>query len=97
MSSSSNETFPTSCDGTRDVGNIEVEEDIAVVEEIFTAINKEVHIGIQQEEIPEDITFPDIKSEPDDVSYVCVCLLFDTFYQCPAMTVVSVLSVFLAN
>jgi hypothetical protein len=75
MSSSSNETFQTSCDGTCDVSNIEVEEDIAVIEEIFTAINKEVQIGIKQEEIPEDITFPDIKSEPDEVSYVCMSVI----------------------
>ena len=54
-------------------------------------------IGIKDEEIPEDITFPDIKSEPGEVSYVCVCLLLDTFFQCPAMSVVLLTSVFLAN
>ena len=54
-------------------------------------------IGIKDEEIPEDITFPDIKSEPDEVSYVCVCLLLDTFFQCPAMSVVFLTSVFLAT
>ena len=31
-------------------------------------------IGIKQEEIAEDIFFPDIKTEPDEVSYVCVCM-----------------------
>jgi hypothetical protein len=43
------------------------------VEVIFTALNKEVDIGIKQE-VPEDITFPDIKSEPDAVSCVCMCM-----------------------
>ena len=70
---SSTETFPTSSDGTYDVGNINVEEDVDVIEEIFTAVNKEADIGIKQEEMPEDITFPDIKQEKDKVSYMCVC------------------------
>jgi hypothetical protein len=68
---------------------MKIEEDIEVIEEIFTAINEEADVGIKQEEIPEDITFPDIKSETDKVSYVCmsVCLLLYTFYHCPEMTV----------
>jgi hypothetical protein len=60
------------------------------------AIKEEADIGIKQEERPEDITFPDIKAEPDEVRYVCICLLFDTFYQCTEMSVV-IMSVFLAN
>jgi hypothetical protein len=74
LPSSSSETLPTSSDDTYDVGNIKVEEGIDVIEEIFTAINKEEDIGIKQEEIPEDINFRDIKSEPDKVSCVCVCV-----------------------
>ena len=63
--------------------NIEVEEDADVIEEIFVSINEEVDRGIKQEAIPGEITFPDIKSEPDEVSYVCICgLLLDTFYHC---------------
>ena len=55
-------------------------------------------ISIKQEEIPEENkNFAGIKSEPDEVSYVCVCLLLDTFYQSLAMSVVFVMSVFLAN
>jgi hypothetical protein len=50
-------------------------EDVDVKEEGFSAIKEEVDIGIKQEEIPEDITSPDIKSKPDEVSYVCICLL----------------------
>ena len=75
---SSSEIFPISSDGTYDVGNIKFEEDVDVIEEIFTAVNKQADIGIKQEEIPEDITFPDIKAEPDDVSYMCLCILLDT-------------------
>jgi hypothetical protein len=74
LPSSSSETFPTPFGGTYDVGNIEVDEDIDVIEENFTAINIEVDIGIKQEEIREDIIFSDIQSEPDEVSYVTICL-----------------------
>jgi len=79
----SSETFPTSSDGTCDVSNTAVQQDV-VVEERSMAVDKEVPTGIKQEEIPEDISFPDIKAEPHEVSYVCVCvcLLLDTFYQC---------------
>jgi hypothetical protein len=68
---------------------MEVEENIDVIEE--------ADIGIKQEEIPEDIPFPGIKSEPDEVSYVCVCLLLDTFYHYPEMLVVFVMSVFMVS
>ena len=78
LPTSSSETFPTSSDGTYDIGNIKNEEDVHVIEDSFMTINKEEDIGIKQEEIPEDITFPDIKSEPDEVSYVCLCLLLVT-------------------
>jgi len=69
---SSSEIFPISSDGTYDVGNIKFEEDVDVIEESFIAINKEEETGIKQEEIPN------IKAEPDEVSYVCVCILLDT-------------------
>jgi hypothetical protein len=82
----SGESHATSSDGACNFSNIEVEEDVDVIEERFIAINKEADIGIKQEEIPEDINFLDIKAEPDEVSCVCVCLLLDTFYQCPAMS-----------
>jgi hypothetical protein len=72
LPTSSNETFPTSSDGTYDIDNMNVEEDVVVIEVVTTTINKEVDIGIKQEGIPEDISFPDIKSEPDEVSYVIV-------------------------
>jgi hypothetical protein len=93
---SSSKTFPTSSGGACIFSNIEVEEGVYVKEDGSIAINEEADIGIKQE-IPEDITFPDIKAEPDEVSYMCVCLLLDTFYRCPEMAVVFVTSVFLAN
>jgi hypothetical protein len=77
---SSTGTFRTPSDGTYGVGNINGEEDVDVGEESFIAIKKEEVIGIKHEEIPTDINFPDIKAEPDEVSYVCVCLLLDAFY-----------------
>jgi hypothetical protein len=71
--------------GVCNFSNIGDDEDVEVIEEIFISINEEVDRGIKQEEIPGDITFPDIKSEPDKVSYVCICLLLDTFYRCPGI------------
>jgi len=70
--------------------------DVDVKEEHFIAVNEEVDLGIKQE-TPGDITFPDINAEPDEVSCVCICLLLDTFYQCPEMSVVFVTSTVLAN
>ena len=66
------EKYATSSDGACNSGSMEVEEDVVVIEECFTAINKEADIGIKQEEIPEDITFSGMKSEPDEVSSMCV-------------------------
>jgi hypothetical protein len=66
--------------------NTEVEEDGDVIEEVFIAVHEEVDRDIKQEKIPGDITFPDIKSEPEEVSYVCVCLLLDIFCQCPGIS-----------
>jgi len=78
-SSGTNATSDVVCN----FSNIEVEEDADVIEELFVSINEEVDRGIKLEGIPGDITFPDIKSEPDEVSYVCICcLLLDTFYHC---------------
>ena len=84
---SSSETSPTSSDGTCDVSSSAVQRDAVVVEEGFIAVNEEAPTGIKQEEIPEDISFPEIKPEPNEVSYVCVCLLLDTFYQCSGMSI----------
>jgi hypothetical protein len=94
---SSGKTFPTSSDGTNDVNNTGVEEDVVLMKAGFLAINEKAAVRIKQEEIPGDITFPDIKAEPHDVSYVCVCILLDTFHQCPEMSVVFVMPIFLAS
>ena len=93
----SSEMFPTSSDGTNNVSSIGVEENVVVREEGFIAINVEAAVQIRQEKIPEDVNFPGIKSEPDEVSYVCICLLLDTFYKCPEMLVVFVIPIYLAN
>jgi hypothetical protein len=69
---SSGESHATSSDGMCNFSNIKVEVDVDEIEEDFISANEEVDVGIKQEEIPEDITFPEIKSEPDEVSYVCV-------------------------
>ena len=44
---------------------------------------------MKREEIPGDITFPGIKSEPEKVSYICICLILDIFYECPGISVFS--------
>jgi len=82
-SSETNATSDRVCNFSR----VEDEEDVGVIEEIFISINEEVDRGIKQEEIPGDISFPDIKSEPGEVSYICICLVLDTFYQCPGILV----------
>ena len=94
---SSSEMFPTSSDGTYDVSNVEVEEDIVVIDKGFITINEEAAVRINQGEIAGDLNFPGIKPEPDEVSYMCICLLLDTFYQCPEVSCVFVMPIFLAN
>jgi len=94
---SSSETSPTPSDVTCDVSNTAVQQDVLVVEECSIAVNEEAPTGIKQEEIPEDTAFPDIKLKPNEVSYVCVFMLLDTFYQCQEMSIFFVTSVFLDN
>jgi len=94
---SSSETSPTPSDVTCDVSNAAVQQDVLVVEECSIAVNEEAPTGIKQEEIPEDTAFPDIKLKPNEVSYVCVFMLLDTFYQCQEMSIFFVTSVFLDN
>jgi len=79
----SHEPCATSSDSACNIGSVEFEDDVDTIEEVFISINKEVDTGIKREEIPEDISFPGIKDEPNEVSFVCTCLLLDTFYQCP--------------
>jgi hypothetical protein len=93
----SDERFPASSDGARNFSNRKVEGDIVVIEDGFTAVTEEMSHCITQGEIPDDTTFPDMKSEPEEVSNVCVCLLLEPFYHCSEMSVVFVMSVFLFN
>ena len=71
MSSQTNAT----ADGVCNFSNIEVEEDMDEIEEVFMSVNEVVDRGIKQEEIPGDTYFPHIKSEPDEVSYICMSLI----------------------
>ena len=67
-------TYATPSDGSCNSSNIEVEEDVDVTEVVSTTINKAADIGIKQEGILEVIPFSGIKSEPDRVSSICVCM-----------------------
>jgi hypothetical protein len=73
LPSTSSEIFPTSSDCTYGVGNVRVEEDVDVTVEI--AANRQADTGIRQEEVPEEVSHPDIKSEPVIVGYVCVSVI----------------------
>jgi len=55
LPSLSSQTNATS-DGVCNFSNIEVEEDVDEIDEIFMSINEEVDRGIKQEEITGDIT-----------------------------------------
>jgi hypothetical protein len=78
LPSSSSENYATPSDGVCNSSNVEVEEDVVIIEEGLMAIHKEADMGIKQEEIPEDITFSSIKSEPDEVSSMCVYVYWQT-------------------
>jgi hypothetical protein len=77
---SSSEKCATPSDGACNSSNPEVEGDIDVIEEHFITINKEVDVGIKQDEIPEDINLSVIKSEPEEVSSICVYVCQQTYF-----------------
>jgi hypothetical protein len=70
------------------------EEEVPVVKfEELTAVNI-------KEEIPWDVTSPTVKVEEDQVSYMSVDSLLDTFYKYPIMPTISCdlqLSMYLAK
>ena len=70
----SSQTNATS-EGVCNFSKMEVQEDVDVIEEVFISVNEEVDKGINQEEVPGDITLPDINSEPDEVSYICMSVI----------------------
>ena len=82
--------------GVCNFSNTDVEEDVDVIEEIFISINEEVDRGIKHE-IPQDITFPDIKSEPDEVSYISMSGVGHILPMSRNLFFFFVMSVFLAN
>jgi hypothetical protein len=57
MADLSSETFPTSSDGTYDIGNVKVEEDIDMQEE------EEVNVKIENVIVSEEVECIDIKEE----------------------------------
>jgi len=61
--------------GVCNFSNVEVAKDVDEIEEVFMFINEGVDRGRKQEEILGERTFPDIKSEPDEVSYVCMSVI----------------------
>ena len=61
----SSESHATPSGGACNSSNIDIDEDIFVIEEVFIAANEEAVTGIKEEEIPEAI---------NEVSYVCVCV-----------------------
>ena len=65
---SSGETLANLCDSSCNNGNMKVEEDVVLIEDDFTAFNEGIAIAIKREEIPQDILFPEIKADPDEVS-----------------------------
>jgi hypothetical protein len=45
----------------------------------------ETAMDIKEEEFPGDVISPTVKLDEDQVSYMCVCPLLDTFYKYPVM------------
>jgi hypothetical protein len=71
---------------------VKVEEDkfMAIKEEEVPVVKFEELTAINiKEEIPWDVTSPTVKGEEDQVSYMCVCSLLDTFYKYPVMPTIS--------
>ena len=95
LPSSCRETNATSGD-VCNFSNVEVEEDINETEEVFMSINEGVDRGRKQEEILGDRNFPDIKSEPDEVSYICMSVI-GHILRVSGNRSFFVMSVFLAN
>ena len=75
LQGSSCESHLTSSDRVCNLCNMEFQEGVDLKEEGFIAVNEEADTSIKQEETPEDINFPDIKSEPNEVSYVCMSVI----------------------
>jgi len=73
LPTSSSQTNATS-DGVCNFSNIVV-DDIPEIEEVFMSINEEMDRGIKQEEVPVDIIFTHIKSERNEVSYICMSVI----------------------
>jgi hypothetical protein len=65
------EVVPDWCSGTSITSSDDAHAVISIKVEVDTDVTVEV------EEIPEALSFPEIKAEPDEVSYLSVCPLLD--------------------
>ena len=95
LPSLSSQTNATS-DGVCNFSSIEIARGEDEIEEVFMSKNEDVDRGIKQEEIPEYIIFPDIKSEPDELSYICMSGIGHILPVCWNLFFL-VMSVFVAN
>jgi hypothetical protein len=59
--------------------------DIKVEEIPVVKFVDETAVDIKEEDFPGDVTSPTVKVEEDQVSYMSVCPLLDTFYKYPIM------------
>jgi len=56
------------------------EEKISIVK-----FEGEMLVGAKEEDFCGDVNSPTVKAEQDQVSYICVCTLLDTFYEYPVL------------
>ena len=59
--------------------------DIKVEEIPVVKFEDETAMDIKEEDFPGDVTSPTVKVEEDQVSYMRVCPLLDTFYKYPIL------------
>jgi hypothetical protein len=59
--------------------------DIKVEEIPVVKFEDETAMDIKEEDFPWDVTSPTVQADEDQVSYMCVCPLLDTFHKYPIM------------
>jgi len=73
------EVVPDSCSGTSITSSDDTHAVISIKVEVYADVTMKV------EEIPEPLSFPAVKAEPDEVSYLSVCPLLDKCHEYPRM------------
>jgi len=73
-------------EGEMSVTKVEEDTFINIKEEetSFVKIEEEMLVDVK-ENLTDDVNFPTGKAEQDQVSYISVCLLLDTFYEYPIL------------